>query len=80
MFEVKSGVPIPPVMTVRQYTSKYPLRTMSPGDSFFVAAGDKDIAKVQRAIASAAARQQVKVSTRKVVEEGIAGIRVWRTG
>ena len=61
-------------------STKYPWRSMEVGDSFFipVKAGD-DVDKLQRAII-ASSRNVCKRATRRVVERGVRGLRVWRTG
>jgi len=43
VFEIKSGIPVPASAAGRPSTAKvlYPYTQMMPGDSFFVAIGDK---------------------------------------
>lgn len=77
-FEVQDGVPIPRAGSSRKYTSKYPLRTMAPGESFFIPVEGENFVRVQRTVASAASRQGVKIVTRRVKEGDAVGIRVWR--
>jgi len=82
-FEVQSEVPIPRAGSTRKYTSKYPLRTMAVGDSFFMPVEGDNFVRAQRTVASAASRQSIKIATRRVTEDidGVPtrGIRVWRT-
>lgn len=66
--EITKGVPAP-----RGRKSKYPFREMEIGDSFF-APGSSVIG-----IHGCARRHRpMKFTCRSVVENGIAGIRVWR--
>ena len=59
---------------------KYPWKAMEVGDSFFVPVeeGD-DIDRLQRAII-ASSRFACKRITRRVVEKGVLGLRVWKVG
>lgn len=76
MFEIEDDVEIPaPSASRAPRPSKYPLRDMDPGQSFFIAIPEgQDVAKVQRSVTSSAARWKIKIISRKV--EG--GLRVWR--
>lgn len=80
MIKIEQGVPVPPTAYARKGTSKYPLQTMMPGDSFFIPTDN--VVRTQRAVCSAAARQGVKVTMRRREEEVdgvlVTGVRVWR--
>ena len=66
--EITKGVPTP-----RGRKSKYPFRDMEVGDSFF-APGSSVIG-----IHGCARRHRpMKFTCRSIVENGVAGIRVWR--
>ncbi len=77
MIDVQDGVPIP--QSRGRSLRKYPWECLNVGQSFFVP-GDK-----QASIVSAAwgwAKRQspgARFTSRKVVENGVAGVRVWRT-
>lgn len=55
---------------------KYPWVEMNVGDSFFIVAPQKVLA---RAAHNAGERYALKFATRTVTENGVAGVRVWRT-
>lgn len=76
MFDIEDDVEIPaPSASRAPRPSKYPLREMEAGQSFFIAVPDAaNVAKVQRSVTSSAARWKIKIVSRKV--EG--GLRVWR--
>lgn len=68
VIEITKGVPTP-----RGRRSKYPFRDMEIGDSFF-APGSSVIG-----IHGCARRHRpMRFTCRSVVEDGVAGIRVWR--
>lgn len=74
MFEVLSGVPIPP-----HHRGKYPFKNMAVGDSFMVPFSDPHGPKATSTIRSLRAlgiRHWGKQSTLVLRVEG--GIRVWR--
>lgn len=70
---VDKGVPLP---RPRASQSKYPWDEMAVGDSFFVPHGDPTV------IAGCASHQKRRgtgrFTTRSLVENGVAGVRVWR--
>lgn len=70
---IESGVSITPF---KSYGITNKIRTMNPGDSFFVE-GDHDSLAIVR---KAAQRLHYKVSMRKATENNIHGMRVWRRG
>lgn len=75
MYEIEQGVPVPQSGSCRTRPAKYPFRQLSVGESFFVPLSDgQSTTRLQRTLASCAARQKVKVQTR-VMEDGV---RVWR--
>lgn len=75
MFQIEKDVPIPETANKRLRTTKYPFRQLEVGDSFFVPlTNGQSATKLQRSLASCAARQKVKVQTRCVEN----GVRVWR--
>lgn len=70
-FKIDKGLPIPKTYSRKL---KYPLRQMEIGDSIFISGG------VHNQIGSAITRARpLKFTTRMVVENGVSGIRVWRT-
>lgn len=69
---IDKGVPVPPSNVSRR---KYPFDAMEVGDSFFVAGRQH---KVYGAINWHTKHSNKRFTTRKVVENGVAGIRVWR--
>ena len=75
MIEYQTGVPIPD-QNGRGGTPKYPLRDMPVGASFFVPGGTH--AKLNGAFAPHR-RAGKAFLTRTVTENGVKGIRVWRT-
>lgn len=56
----------------------YPVKTMEPGDSFFVPANEEKIETVRSTINSNARRNGVRIAIRKVTENNKLGLRVWR--
>lgn len=78
MFRIESNIPLPPIeRTGRPRGSKYPFARMKVGDSVFF--GKKSPTVVRAAIR--AMRDHIKTArfaTRKVTENGVTGLRVWR--
>lgn len=72
-FQIDDNVPLPETQT---YRAKYPLREMSPGQSFFVPTGEAH--RVQTAVSAMGRRSKLKFTTRQLTENGVAGVRVWR--
>lgn len=77
--KIDKNVPMP---SRRAGSLRYPWSEMVVGDSFFVKANDKG---QQTNLILQSATQWMrrtgstyKFSTRKVIEKGVAGIRVWR--
>ena len=79
MIPIDKGVPIPAYVPGPPVGSapKYPWRTMEVGDSFFV--GHMDSQQVSSGAAAAGRKLSRRFVTRRLIEDGIAGIRVWRT-
>lgn len=81
---ITSGIPIPPI---RRERSKYPFRHMQVGDSFFVPAKLKNLQYTQHLVASAGQQfpkknpgcETWKFATRQTEQDGMPGVRVWRT-
>ena len=82
-FPIEHDIPIPDQTSGRQ--SKYPLREMAIGDSFFVPCKGHEISKVQASIRSASrnvneSRKFItrRVEGRKAGQEFYEGVRCWR--
>lgn len=72
MIQIDKNIEIPGA----EYNSKYPLRNMECGDSFFVPG------KTVSAISGSTSRYRKKgwkFVCRTVTENGVEGVRVWRT-
>ena len=76
MFKVEKGVPIP--VARRGTEKKYPFSDLEIGDSFFVSG--KLVVTFSGQVSTAAKRMPGRRFTaRTVTENGIKGVRVWRT-
>ena len=73
--EIKSGIPIPPV-TRGGVVSKYPLKDLKVGDSFFLPKAKAK--RVGTTIYAIARRLGIKVTVRQHVFEGASGVMTWR--
>ena len=75
MFKIDVGVPISKITSGRKPT-KFPFTDMEVGDSVFVPE-----AKPNSSYASAATRNYSphKFIQRTVIEDGVKGLRIWRT-
>ena len=77
-YKVESGVPIP-MPKPKAKARKYPLREMLIGDSFFVPASTlKSPSSAYASLGSHARQAGIKVSIRRLTEDGVDGFRVWR--
>lgn len=74
-FVIDKGVPLPPSARSPR-ASKYPLRDMDVGDSFFVPG--VPVRNLSGRLINPARRLGYKVATRSWSENGVAGVRVWR--
>ena len=74
-FSIEKGVPIPESRGGGR--GKYPFREMEIGDSFFVAG--KSTAKFSAHVHHHRKRHGLKFTTRTVTEDGVKGVRIWRT-
>lgn len=72
-YEVTPGIPLPSNHVRRVY----PFDTMSVGDSFFVE-DSSPRPKVLTAASNHGRRTGSRFTTRRVVENGLNGFRVWR--
>lgn len=72
---IQSGVPMPKAITSRR---RWAFDEMKPGDSFFDTAHVKTIMNAARAWRLRNDRS-VKFAYRKMTENGVEGVRVWRT-
>ena len=74
MTEIKidKNVPLP---KLRSPLNKYPWADMQVGDSFFI---PQDPATVRASLYSCTKWARIKIATRRVTENGVEGIRVWR--
>lgn len=83
MFAIDKNVPKPrPAHLLAKRI--YPFPDMKIGDSFFVELADKTRREARRRAVAKAARHfgkpvKRRFSTRHVVENGVAGVRCWRT-
>lgn len=75
-FTVESAIPLPPPSRSPGH-GIYPFPLMSVGDSFFVAG--KDEKQLGPSIRNHKLRTGRVFATRRVIEGGIKGVRVWRT-
>lgn len=71
---IDKGVPLPDRSPIFQ--RKYPFREMEVGDSCFIAGKTRQGIKASLKLATCDCRQY---ATRQVVENGVKGLRVWRT-
>lgn len=73
-FEIQKGIPLPKINrgTNGGRKWKYPLLEMEVGDSFF--------APDTRPSVGSARKHGIKVTVRRVTEDGVDGWRVWRVG
>ena len=74
-FSIEKGVPIPESRGGGR--PKYPFREMGIGDSFFVAG--KSTAKFNAVTQHHKKHHGLKFAIRTVTENGVKGVRVWRT-
>lgn len=72
-FKIESGVPL---AAKSERKTKYPWRGMEVGDSFFIPEAKQT--SVSSCAASATRSLGIKLATRSVTENGVAGVRVWR--
>lgn len=70
---IDRGVPLPPPKPL--YQRKYPFRDMRVGDSFFAPGKTRQQLKTSIRYATCECRQ---FTTRRVTENGVTGLRVWR--
>lgn len=68
---IDTGVPIPPTMACR---AQRPFRALAVGESFFVPGKTRE----QLGINRHHQRDGRRFATRRVIEDGIKGTRVWR--
>ena len=84
MFKIESDIPVPVSARVTSRTSKYPLRDMADGQSFFIEnlADEAAMKRARGAVFSAAKTAGCKVITRPMTDEktGVPGLRVWKNG
>jgi hypothetical protein len=73
VIQIDRGVPLPPSQQI--FKRKYPFSTMAVGDSFFVPGMVRQRMAGPIRYASCECR---KFTTRRTVENGIPGLRVWR--
>ena len=80
MIDIQKDIPIPTARRTRG-SCRYPFRSMEVGDSFFVAYDGKkqQQSAMYSAIPDEVRRAGAKFCTRCVEENGVQGVRVWRT-
>jgi len=78
LFAIEKDIAIPESTRPSARSSKYPLREMEVGDSFFIpnVSTEDELKKARGAIASAAKTAKCKTTTRPM--DG--GLRVWKAG
>lgn len=80
-FKIEKNVPLPETAQSTKGSLKYPLDSMSPGDSMFVA-GDRALSRLNSYIFQAKQRGVIANTTvwtiRKTTEGQTLGARVWR--
>jgi hypothetical protein len=78
LFAIEKDIAIPESTRPTARSSKYPLRDMEVGDSFFIpnVVTEDELKKARGAIASAAKTAKCKTTTRPM--DG--GLRVWKAG
>ena len=78
LFAIEKDIAIPESTRPTARSSKYPLRDMEVGDSFFIpnVSTEEELKKARGAIASAAKTAKCKTTTRPM--DG--GLRVWKAG
>jgi hypothetical protein len=76
MFKIDKGIPIPP-SRYGEKTTVYPFKDMEIWDSFFIPGGRAT--RLSGSIANARTKYGHLYSTRQVEEEGVRGVRIWRT-
>ena len=78
LFAIEKDIAIPESTRPSARSSKYPLREMEVGDSFFIpnVVTEDELKKARGAIASAAKTAKCKTTTRPM--DG--GLRVWKAG
>ena len=78
LFAIEKDIAIPESTRPSARSSKYPLRDMEVGDSFFIpnVVTEDELKKARGAIASAAKTAKCKTTTRPM--DG--GLRVWKAG
>ena len=82
-FVIEKDIAIPESTRPSARSSKYPLRDMEVGDSFFIpnVSTEEELKKARGAIASAAKTAKCKTTTRPMADEkGVLGLRVWKAG
>ena len=83
-FVIEKDIAIPESTRPSARSSKYPLREMEVGDSFFIpnVVTEDELKKARGAIASAAKTAKCKTTTRPMADEktGVLGLRVWKAG
>lgn len=73
-FPITAAIPIPAPRDV--FVRKYPLRDMAVGESFFVPGVHQRQIGASIRYATCDCR---KFATRRVTENGVRGLRIWRT-
>ena len=83
LFAIEKDIAIPESTRRTARSSKYPLRDMEVGDSFFIpnVVTEDELKKARAVIASAAKAAKCKTTTRPMADEkGVLGLRVWKAG
>lgn len=74
MFTIQRNIPFP----TRIRGSKYPVQKLNVGESFFVSKEEAKQATVSACCKRMANRSNFKITIRRVDEDGVEGVRVWR--
>jgi hypothetical protein len=77
--KIDANIPIPKIVQVAR-ESKYPLRSLQIGDSFFIPKGNEKGTRnsISSLMDACSKRHGLKFVTRTVVEDNVKGLRVWR--
>ena len=76
LIQIEGGIPVPSRNLCKE---KYPLSRMKVGDSFFLSATKGAERRLRGAVSARAKRLQQKFTVRRVTENAVSGLRVWRT-
>lgn len=76
MIEIQDDIPLPTGWSGAGRPAKYPFGQMNVGNSFFMCDNEKD--RARRAAWAYGNCNNRKFASRRVEENGVIGIRIWR--